>query len=99
MTEVSWPWVFERGGKPSLITSTLETLAVLVALKLVEASVRRDTAHSEDEGCGAPYFDRQQKQRFGSEQTRVLALLRQRPSDGDGDAHDGVEGTCRVGSS
>ena len=29
-----FPWVFERGDRPSLVTSILETLAILVALKL-----------------------------------------------------------------
>ena len=28
------PWVYEKGGKPSLIISTLEALAVLVSLKI-----------------------------------------------------------------
>ena len=28
------PWVYEKGGKPSLIISTLEALAVLVSLKM-----------------------------------------------------------------
>ena len=34
MTEADKPWVFEKGGRPALIVSTLEPLAVLFALKL-----------------------------------------------------------------
>ena len=30
----SGPWVFDKGDRPSLIMSTLEALAVLVALQL-----------------------------------------------------------------
>ena len=29
-----WPWIFERGDKPSLIISTLEAPAVLISLKM-----------------------------------------------------------------
>ena len=29
-----FPWVYERGNKPALLISTLEALAVLIALKL-----------------------------------------------------------------
>ena len=28
------PWIFEKGDKPSLVTSTVEALAILVSLKL-----------------------------------------------------------------
>ena len=34
LSEEEWPWIFARGRKPALIISTLESLAVLVALKL-----------------------------------------------------------------
>ena len=34
LTRTDWPWIFERGDKPSLIISTLEALAVLTRLKL-----------------------------------------------------------------
>ena len=33
ITRDEWPWVFEKSSKPALIISTLEALAVLVALK------------------------------------------------------------------
>ena len=34
MTFEEFPWVFEKGQRPSLVISTLEALAMLVALKL-----------------------------------------------------------------
>ena len=34
ITQEVLPWVYEKGGKPSLIISTLEALAVLVSLKM-----------------------------------------------------------------
>ena len=34
LTRTDWPWIFKKGDKPSLITSTLEALAVLISLKL-----------------------------------------------------------------
>ena len=34
LTRTDWPWIFEKGDKPSLIISTLEALAVLISLKL-----------------------------------------------------------------
>ena len=34
ITREGFPWVFEKGNRPSLIISTLEALALLVALKL-----------------------------------------------------------------
>ena len=34
LTRKDWPWIYERGNRPSLIISTLEALAVLVSLKL-----------------------------------------------------------------
>ena len=34
ITEEDWPWVFEKSSKPALIISTLEALAVLIALML-----------------------------------------------------------------
>ena len=30
----SFPWIYERGDRPALVTSTLQALAVLMALKL-----------------------------------------------------------------
>ena len=35
LNEEEWPWVYARGRKPALIISTLKSLAVLVALKLL----------------------------------------------------------------
>ena len=34
MTREDFSWIFEKGQRPSLVISTLEALAVLVALKL-----------------------------------------------------------------
>ena len=34
ITRDEWPWVFEKSSKPALVISTLEALAVLVALKV-----------------------------------------------------------------
>ena len=34
ITEDEWPWVFAKGRKAALVISTLEALAVLIALKL-----------------------------------------------------------------
>ena len=34
ITREDFPWVFEKGDRPSLVISTLEALAILVALKL-----------------------------------------------------------------
>ena len=34
ITKDDFPWVFEKGDKPSLVISTLEALAILVSLKL-----------------------------------------------------------------
>ena len=31
---MDWPWIFRKGGKPSLVISTLEALAVLLALEV-----------------------------------------------------------------
>ena len=33
-----WPWIFEKDGRPALVISTLEALAVLVGLKLFYGS-------------------------------------------------------------
>ena len=32
-TKEKWPWIYEKGDKPSLVIATLEALAVLVSLK------------------------------------------------------------------
>ena len=42
LNEEEWPWVFARGRKPALIISTLESLAVLVALKLLYGETPRE---------------------------------------------------------
>ena len=34
LTRQDWPWLYERGNRPSLVISTLEALAVLFSLKL-----------------------------------------------------------------
>ena len=34
VTEEEWPWVYEKRGRPALIISTLEALAVLISLRL-----------------------------------------------------------------
>ena len=34
LNKEKWPWVYERGDRPALLISTLEALAVLMALKL-----------------------------------------------------------------
>ena len=34
LTRTDWPWIFEKGDKPSLIIATLEALAVLISLKI-----------------------------------------------------------------
>ena len=34
MRAQDWPWIFEKGGESSLIISTLEVLAILLALKV-----------------------------------------------------------------
>ena len=34
ITKEEFPWVFERGGKPSLLISSLEALAIIIALKV-----------------------------------------------------------------
>ena len=39
ITEEEWPWIFEKGSKPALIVSTLEALAVVVALKVYYGEV------------------------------------------------------------
>ena len=41
-----WPWVFEKSSKPSLIISTLEALAVPVALILYYEGAERDHRNS-----------------------------------------------------
>ena len=33
-----WPWIYERGDKPALIISSIESLAILIALKLFYGS-------------------------------------------------------------
>ena len=35
VTEKKWPWVYEKGGRPAMIISTLEALAVLISLRLL----------------------------------------------------------------
>ena len=42
LIEEEWPWIFARGRKPALIISTLESLAVLVALKLLYGETPRE---------------------------------------------------------
>ena len=37
-----WPWVYERDDKPALVISTLEGLAILIALKLFCGSTSTD---------------------------------------------------------
>ena len=34
ITRDEWPWLFEKSSKPALVISTLEALAVLIALKV-----------------------------------------------------------------
>ena len=34
ISKSEFPWIFEKGDKPSLVISTLEALAILVSLKL-----------------------------------------------------------------
>ena len=41
LNEEEWPWVYAWGRKPALIISTLESLAVLVALKLLYGETTR----------------------------------------------------------
>ena len=40
--EEDFPWIFEKSGKPALVISTLETLAVLVALKVFVCKGHRE---------------------------------------------------------
>ena len=42
LNEEDWPWVYSRGRKPALVISTLESLAVLVALKLLCVETTRE---------------------------------------------------------
>ena len=37
-----WPWIYERDDKPALVISTLEALAILIALKLFYGSTSTD---------------------------------------------------------
>ena len=37
-----WPWIYERDDKPALVISTLEALAILIALKLFHGSTSTD---------------------------------------------------------
>ena len=34
ISKEDFPWIFEKGDKPSLVISTLEALAILISLKL-----------------------------------------------------------------
>ena len=56
-----FPWVFERGNKPALLISTLEALAVLIALKLHNGAIHDVIA--------GPHVHGQQRQRICVEQT------------------------------
>ena len=40
--KADFPWVFEKGDRPSLVVSTLEALAILVALKLRSGETSTD---------------------------------------------------------
>ena len=42
LNEEEWPWIYARGRKRALIISTLESLAVLVALKLLYGETPRE---------------------------------------------------------
>ena len=42
LNEEDWPWVYSRGRKPVLVISTLKSLAVLVALKLLYGEIPRE---------------------------------------------------------
>ena len=42
LNEEDWPWIYALGRKPALIISTLESLAVLVALKLLYGETPRE---------------------------------------------------------
>ena len=46
ITRDEWPWVFEKSSKPALVISTLEALAVLVALKVYYGEERRTVRSS-----------------------------------------------------
>ena len=59
------PWVYEKGGKPSLIISTLEALAVLVSLKMFYGE---QPESGKKEGNGGTYMDRQPWERICTEQ-------------------------------
>ena len=46
ITRDEWPWVFEKSSKPALIISTLEALAVVVALKVYYGETPRSNRSS-----------------------------------------------------
>ena len=61
ITRVEWPWVFEKSSKPALVISTLEALAVLIALKVYygeepkadRSSIRTVPTTTDNRGNGA----------------------------------------------
>ena len=40
ITKENWPWIYEKGDKPSLVIATLEALAVLISLKAFRGNIR-----------------------------------------------------------
>ena len=52
ITKEKWPWIYEKGDKPSLVIATLEALAVLESLKAF---------HGNRRGEGGTKVDRQQR--------------------------------------
>ena len=83
-TEEEWPWVYEKGGRPALIISTLEALAVLISPPTL---FRRHSLPAPFKDHGCPDLDRQQGQRIRTEQTHVDKIPRECSSHGACNLH------------
>ena len=71
ITRHEFPWVFERGDKPSLLISSLASLAVLIALQLF---FPLDSEHSKKKISVIPTWTDNRGERVGIEQIDVNPL-------------------------
>ena len=68
LTRKDWPWIYERGDRPSLVISTLEALAVLIQSQVI---LRRRTQERTDQSTSGSDVDRQSRERVGIKQINV----------------------------
>ena len=95
VTQEVLPWVYVNGGKPSLVISTLEALAVLVSLKMFYGE---QPAIGKQKVTVAPAWTDQPRDRICTQQINDLNVPSVRGADGVVGVYEAHvhEGCCRV---